>query len=427
VNYTAQHTLSSTTPLSDRSHSRSGRTDAERGFDVSEQALGSLQAIRSEVGERSETPYSDNMEGLLSGGGGSQQQAERQTPPHSNTGVLTALADWLSLTFPENVGQVADSDDLKEAEQAPPLEVVKALFGSDGWVNLERGDLGYKQGMCKGRIRVYFDGNPGMGIHVRMSGQACRELEGMSDFKGWQAFLASALSLGAKFTRFDVAMDDDRHLTQGGDPRITMQAVEACVDNGQVVSTYRDARGLWKKSLHDGSSKGYTLNFGSRQSDSMIRFYDKGLQMGMPESYVRVELELHDRQAQAMAKLIADGRNLGELLAGVLRRKLDFKEVSGHSQRERRKSLSWWIDFLAGVEKMRLGVAPIVRTLQKGMEWAMRQVAPMLALIQDYSNAAGLNFMQRLRSEGLRRRSLHHTEMLSSALVSLSTKGACYG
>jgi phage replication initiation protein len=422
VNYTSEHSISSTSPFCERSEPRSGRTLTERAVGVSEQVSGFSKAQSLAIGERSETLSADYMGRGFSGGVEDQRHAERLAPPDSNTGVLTALVDWMSFTLPENVHCIEFMRALERQPLREPLEVVKSLFGSEGWVILEKGDLGYKQGLCKGRIRIYFDGNPGMGIHVRLSGQGCRELEGASEFQGWQNFLTQVLDLGAKFTRFDVAMDDDRHLLQGGQARITMQAVQSCVDNGQVVSTYRKARGMWEKTLGDGAPDeiGNTIYFGSRQSDSLIRFYDKGLQQ-QTESYVRVELELHDKQAQAMAVMIGSGSELGELLAGVLRRKLDFKEASGHSQRERRRTLSWWSEFLAGVEKMRLGIAPIVRTLQKGMTWALRQVAPMLALIQDYADAAGFDFIADMRSEGLRRRTPYHTEMLSSALLSLSS------
>ena len=141
----------------------------------------------------------------------------------------------------------------------------------------------------------------------------------------------------------------------------------------------------------------------------------------MPESYVRVELELHDEQAQAMARLIASGAELGEVLAGVLRRKLDFKEAHGHSQRERRKTLAWWSDFLAGVEKLRLAVAPIVRTLQKAEAYLLRQAAPVFALITEIAELTrGADFVADLRAEGRRRWKKWHIEQLSSALSPLA-------
>ena len=74
---------------------------------------------------------------------------------------------------------------------------------------------------------------------------------------------------------------------------------------------------------------------------------------------------------------------------------------------------------------MRLGVAPVVRSIQKGLSWAMRQVAPMFALLQDYADAAGFDLVADLRSEGLRRRSLLHSEMLSSALLAMSSPVRC--
>ena len=90
-------------------------------------------------------------------------------PPSSNTGAanteraLDAKVDWFQGTF-------------KEAS----LQTILELFGGPnvlGWEGLPNGRYGYQHGMVRGNVRVYCDGQEGMGIHVLASGEGCRQLE----------------------------------------------------------------------------------------------------------------------------------------------------------------------------------------------------------------------------------------------------------
>ena len=323
-------------------------------------------------------------------------------PPSSNTGVLTGKPSQET----EHYGPM-DSTALVDAfcftfGDLVTVDMVKALpeFAGMKWIQMERGDLAYKSGIFCDGICILSDGLPGMGVHTRMMGQACRTFEGRSQFEGWHTFFRrlrryklpvqlrdeepTEAYYSAKVTRLDIAMDDSSG-------RLDMERINKAREECTIVSTYRLWRNNEEGSLKSGKSDGFTITFGKRTGESVLRFYDRAAKMKLPASegpLIRCELELHDEAAVAFIEQLIDGADLGKLTAGVVRRKMDFKdgprpERSGGSEYRAWKTVRWWDEFLGGVEKMRLGVAPIVRTLQKGKDWLMRQASALLATVVD--------------------------------------------
>ena len=338
-----------------------------------------------------------------------QTTTPQAAPPVSNTGVQTAnapdcLIDALCFTF----GDLVSPDEVKALPEFAGLK----------WLQMDRGDLGYKVGWYADGICILSEGNGGMGTHVRMMGQACRYLEGRSQFQGWHMFLRRLLRYklpvqlrdeiptdvyySARLTRLDIAMDDTTGLLQ-------MERIERAIQEATIVSTYRKGREYREFDLKTGQNDGQTLNFGKRSGDSMIRFYDRAAKLGVrDETIIRCELELHDVQAMAFAEAIIEGQHLGKLTAGIVRRKLDFKDGqqpdrAGGSQYRAWATAKWWDDFLCGVEKMRLSIAPIVRTLEKGRSWLLRQGAALFATITDLDGGC-LDFFSDMMENGRARR-----------------------
>ena len=320
-------------------------------------------------------------------------------PPTSNTGVLTAqggaselvsaLIDWVGMTLK---GVAVET-------------VLGHLGGAEIFVPMERGAFGYTSGFRCGNVTV-LHGDARMGVHVSISGQGCRELEARGLVANWGAFLGAWRAAGAKFTRLDVAADDRAGL-------LTIGRIRQAIDEGNVVSRWRSCRFLESRSLVSGEVDGETLYFGSRSSEKFARFYNKGQQIGEGESFVRMELQVKNDQAEALASLIVAGGNLGDVLAGVVRAMVDFKVPGAHSQRERWASADWWTAFLGQVEKLRLTVAPVVRTAQEVYGWVRRQVAPSLALLVDVSG--DWTVLADLIEEGRRRWRPTHRAILAGA------------
>ena len=101
----------------------------------------------------------------------------------------------------------------------------------------------------------------------------------------------------------DVALDDRA-------AGVSIAQVKQAVDAGQAVTRSQKFQVLAGSSLRAGTSTGDTLYFGSRESQTMLRVYDKRLELeqkGREEAKdygVRWELELKKDRAQACAKAL---------------------------------------------------------------------------------------------------------------------------
>jgi putative DNA relaxase len=299
-------------------------------------------------------------------------------PPASNTGAQTALVDWMGITFPL---------DFK-------LDDVYRFVGADGWVPLDKGGLGYKQSHLRGNVRIFMDGSETMGIHIEATGKGCRELEADGYVTDWPMYFKTVLEAGAHFSRLDVAIDEKNGL-------ISMDTVEACTKSGCVVSRYRQSDVHESYNLEDGSSCGKSVYFGSPSSDTRIRIYDKAKQLNEVGKWIRVELQTRRDKAQVLASSIAFTGSL-EIFSGYLRGLLDFKVKGNHSQKERWDTQTWWDFFLNGAAKIRLTIAPMVRSLEKSYAWVIKQVAPTFAMIVAAYNG-DLSIVDELIKEGIPR------------------------
>jgi hypothetical protein len=111
-------------------------------------------------------------------------------------------------------------------------------------------------------------------------------------------------------TRFDLAVDiDDRFLP----PHWEI--------NGEIISMHATT----KKTVTSDSDGGFTIYVGSRQSDKMLRLYDKGAEQGQqPEQCYRLELEIKSGQADANWRRIA--RKPGDVAAAYLAQIVDVEQ-----------------------------------------------------------------------------------------------------
>jgi DNA relaxase NicK len=97
---------------------------------------------------------------------------------------------------------------------------------------------------------------------------------------------------------------DDREAT------VAVETVRLAVEAGQVVSRSKQFKVIQASNHRNGVRTGETLYFGSRESQSMLRVYDKRLELqakGREDaaSYgVRWEMEFKQDRAQACAKAL---------------------------------------------------------------------------------------------------------------------------
>lgn len=301
-------------------------------------------------------------------------QEGKPAPPTTNRGVQRTeppppvLLDWLAYTAPDGT-ELADI--LPDAERLD-------------WTELETGGLGYRRQLAAEGIRVYFDGQPGMGMHVSISGSACRAMEARMTADGyhlaeWPTLLRYLRDSGFKVTRCDVALDD-----RAG--ALDMPTIVEAVKARECVTRFK----TWRKDEGGRIGKpeqGVTLYLGAPSSETRVRFYDKRaerVQAGDPDPgpWVRVELQLRHETAAAMIERLIDAAGAAEPIAAALRGLIDFRTPSGtDSNRRRWLPAEWWLSWLAGVETAALTLQPAQRTLAKVLRWIEKQVAPSLALL----------------------------------------------
>ena len=125
----------------------------------------------------------------------------------------------------------------------------------------------------------------------------------------------------AKVTRIDIAYDDRPQVGQAGllDFVTILEAIRA----DEFVSRPRQVRLM--EFLKGG--KGTTIYFGSGQSDTLLRIYDKAAEQQLDnEHWIRVEIQLRRERAHALFLLLANEYCVEDFdIGAVLLAVLDFK------------------------------------------------------------------------------------------------------
>lgn len=294
-------------------------------------------------------------------------------PRIGNTGAqntyrfgLRALVDWVGATF------LADT---------PPERVAEILGLPYGYfVQMDRGAMGYRKQLRFGHISIFYDGTPGMGVHLEMTGQGCREFEKMQPYR-WD-YLFQYIRLYGKFTRLDVAIDDFAGY-------FTVGQIVDYVRKGLCSSKFKKAITIESNHISDGRSGGQTVYFGSPSSRIKVRFYDKlreriEANKEMEEGVTfwnRTELELRDERADVMADEILNSNYLGETIAGVLKNYINFKIRGTDSNKSRWNDAQFWQQFLGDVEKIKLSPVAPDRTVTRIKNWIEKQTPRSLAVL----------------------------------------------
>lgn len=245
------------------------------------------------------------------------------------------LYDWLTFT----------------SKKHDPWELVEALGLDDcSWMQ-SNGRYGYKEGLYFDHIAVYYEGREDMGVCCEMSGQGCRAFESYTKLpEKWKDLFAFILVHKLHVTRLDVAFDDHTGI---------LDIERICEDTRRFywVSRFR----MFKieesgKNRDENTSK--SIRFGTRQSKTLVRIYDKAQERGYTDGrhWIRCEMQLKDERAAAF---IDGERPVGETFCGVLFYYLRFVEPTGEDTNiSRWKLTDYWEKLMDGIEAVRLCTAP---------------------------------------------------------------------
>lgn len=212
-------------------------------------------------------------------------------------------------------------------------------------------------------VKVAWDGcQEGMGVMVDISGQALRDLESRPGFD-WEIWLGALVEAGASFARLDVALDD-----RGAS--VSLSDIEMFIKQ-KHCTTRATTFTQMTKTTKEGSAT--TFYVGSRQSESMLRIYQKGLQL-KEHDWLRFEFELKDRKANEWVSVFLDKG--WDQACSLLRSVIDFTEPSDtKSVASRRTVAQWWIDLVAKSKAKFSPVAHVVDSIGRRVAWLNKQVS----------------------------------------------------
>ena len=345
-------------------------------------------------------------------------------PPSNSMGAentrvgIEALIDWFEFSVP-----LPGPEGLKLVKEL--LKIPDA-----DWLEMPKGALGYKSGLRSGDISLLYDGKSNMGIHVTMRGQGCRQYEALHGNR-WGELINSVFIMNGGFSRLDAAIDDYRgHYTlQMIIDKINKREVRTLFGRKKEDGSRRPFRMMIEPDFcsAQGVNDGMTVYGGSAQSDVMIRFYDKAVQQGVKFPWVRTEIQCRDKRADKLAMEIVggdiEGKGLGKVAAGVLRTYVNFVEPSETDSNIARWAVSsWWSEFLGCVEKVRLTIKAVVKTIKDTMDWARHQWSKSAAVIDLFLDSKKLDvydFFAELISDGRVRLKSSDYAKLQAAGVSM--------
>lgn len=265
-----------------------------------------------------------------------------------------------------------------------PSDVIRGVLGMDPALFEDPGFglLGYGQALKFSDIFVLYQPRENeyfqdMGVCVSMSGNGCRVFESMSSFgRDGSAFPALFERLVADETfnvsRLDIACDDHEGV-------LDMDAVVDKVQKNEL-NTRSSKRSVVVS--YDGTQKnGVTAYIGAASSDFRIRIYDKGLEQGIEEHWLRVEMVMRGSHAKSFVLNLTGGQAIGQLAAQVLNDKLSFIERDD-SNISRCSVCDWWAAFVDELEAVRLVSREAAQhAVEHIQEWIASQVGPSLAVL----------------------------------------------
>lgn len=285
---------------------------------------------------------------------------------------------------PSNTGAVnTPTDDLKPCvdwiqatlHDVPAEHVITDVLGlgTGDFVDMERGNFGYKACLRSGHISVYYDGAKGMGVHVSMSGQGCREWEFMTGLTiNW--LIWALVENKATFSRLDLAVDDHKGY-------FTIKQIKRYVKDRLLQSKFKSAISIEKLSIKDGKTQGETIYFGSESSRIRIRMYDKAAEQEVGGHWVRTEVQFRDERADIIAAKIAEDTPIGTAIKGVLGNYLRFLQKGKGKNRSRWKTAAFWERFLGEVEPIKLYVRKPEATIDNKIVHMYKQYSRTMAMI----------------------------------------------
>jgi len=287
----------------------------------------------------------------------------------TDTPVFTLTIDWVAFTLPDVSAQ----------------EVMRQIGGE--WTKGKAGFRGYPLSW------ILTDTSRGVGMLGTGAPRQPREVHGdlsAGIVSSWDLSRVRNTLQWIKLheghvTRIDCALDD-RH------PVVPLRLVTQAAETGQCISRADRVQVIRSFSLHNGTAFGETIYFGSPQSQTLLRVYDKRLELfakkhpGAEEYGIRWELEFKQDRAQLCCQSLIglEEQEWKGFLIGLLRSYVDFRDTTRDAEDEERARaprLAWYESLTRGFMTARLTIPQEEPEEERVKAWITRSVAPMLAAL----------------------------------------------
>lgn len=340
--------------------------------------------------------------------------------PYGNTGVVNTGAagtacfsiDAGSLVSEFQPGEIS-VDWLEFTILAPfKVENVPAFLGLDeiGLSDQPTGAQGYRVRQNAGSVTILSDGSPGMGIHVVCTGSAIKDLQidclsilakiahlnsenytvftadfDPAEYKKLAEVYTHTAGIAAKraqITRLDIALDDFAGC-------LPLPLFAQCLKAGQVSAKAKKYGIIEGGTITDGKVTARTYYLGKRQSNFMLRLYDKRQEqidqgadpLELPEIWGRCEMELKADSANNAAAAILDAGQLNAPARAMLNNFMSVKIPTADSNKSRWPVASWWLQFVDTIEKLKLGKKLKKPTIESRRKWFDKQCNKTAAVL----------------------------------------------
>lgn len=238
--------------------------------------------------------------------------------------------------------------------------------------------------LSNSNISILNDDPKRMGVHVVLSGYACREIENIIP---WNELLLFVFENANMVSRIDIAFD------LFSDRLINLPRIKKYLKNGCIVSHAKKGLNTEERELITGSIIGHSVKIGSSSSEIMVMIYNK-LQERNSANYVvsdeikawnRIELRLRkDKSKEFLKYLFMFEYDVPGVALSILNGYVSFKKLQRYqtdTNRSRWLNVEWWDKFIDNAKKLKLSNKAIQSTIQRKEAWLEKSVEKTLASV----------------------------------------------
>jgi DNA relaxase NicK len=198
-------------------------------------------------------------------------------------------------------------------------------------------------------------------FHFEIPGRAC-ELINTQIFLKLESILAYRYPDTYRYSRLDFAFDELSFTPQDVENAISVKDVRSHAKR-ETMKVHKTP--FEKKD--NGELGTHTVEFGSRQSERMIRVYNR-------RGFTRLELELKHKRADLVAKQIFNSGDASKWYSIVLPHLRDYVDFN----------TNWWKEFVSSSGRAWAIVSTPKEISQESITaWLEHQIAPALSVIND--------------------------------------------